>query len=44
MLKIRKADLSDVKQFAYIKATAYADDRVKTKPEKDKIPDWYDGE
>lgn len=44
MINIRKADLSDVKQFAYIKAEAYADDRIKNKPDKDNIPEWYDGE
>ncbi|WP_160692232.1 GNAT family N-acetyltransferase [Clostridium sp. C2-6-12] len=44
MINLRIADLSDTKQFAYIKAEAYSDDRSKSKPDEDNIPEWYNGE
>ena len=43
-INLMRADLLDAKQFAYIKAEAYADDRLKSKPYEDKVPDWYNGE
>jgi GNAT superfamily N-acetyltransferase len=43
-ISLRKATISDARQFAYIKAEAYADDRLKSKPSQDNIPEWYDGE
>ena len=43
-INLRRADLLDAKQFAYIKAEAYADDRLKSKPDEDNVPEWYDGE
>lgn len=43
-INLRRADLLDVKKFAYIKADAYVDDRLKCKPDEDNIPDWYNGE
>ena len=43
-INLRRADLLDAKKFAYIKAEAYADDRLKCKPDEDNIPEWYNGE
>lgn len=43
-INLRRADLIYVKQFAYIKAEAYADDRLKSKPDEDNVPEWYNGE
>nr|WP_312291473.1 GNAT family N-acetyltransferase [Clostridium chromiireducens] len=43
-LSLRRADLLDAKQFGYIKAEAYADDRLKFKPDEENVPDWYNGE
>jgi GNAT superfamily N-acetyltransferase len=43
-INLRRADLLDTKQFSYIKAEAYADDRLKSKPDEDNVPEWYDGE
>jgi Predicted acetyltransferase len=44
MINLRRADLSDIKQFAFIKAEAYADDRTKSLPDEDNVPEWYNGE
>lgn len=41
---LRKATLDDVHQFAIIKADAYQDDRSKSIPPEDSVPEWYNGE
>lgn len=43
-INLKRTDLIHAKQFAYIKAEAYADDRLKSKPDEDNVPDWYNGE
>lgn len=43
MINLRRADLSDTKQFAFIKAEAYSDDRTKSLPDEDNVPEWYNG-
>lgn len=43
-ISLRKATISDVQEFAHIKAEAYADDRSKSKPSENNIPEWYNGE
>lgn len=43
-INLRRADLIYAKQFAYIKAEAYADDRLKSKPDENNVPGWYNGE
>lgn len=43
-LYIRQAEESDIDDFTYIKAEAYADDRRKTVLSPSEKPKWYDGE
>jgi GNAT superfamily N-acetyltransferase len=43
MINLRRADLSDTKKFAFIKAEAYSDDRSKSLPDEDNVPEWYNG-
>lgn len=43
MINLRRADLSDTKKFAFIKAEAYGDDRSKSLPDNDNVPEWYNG-
>lgn len=42
-LRLSRATLNDVHQFAEIKAEAYSDDRSKSKPSENLIPEWYNG-
>ena len=42
-INLRRADLLDAKQFAYIKAKTYADDKLKSMPDEDNVPEWYNG-
>ncbi|WP_167957536.1 GNAT family N-acetyltransferase [Anaerosporobacter faecicola] len=43
LLSLRKAESKDSLLFATIKAAAYDDDRSKSIPVPDQIPDWYYG-
>lgn len=43
-LYIKKASLDDALKIANIKASAYADDRLKFKPDESKIPVWIEGD
>jgi RimJ/RimL family protein N-acetyltransferase len=44
VISLRKATLDDVLQFAIIKADSYQDDRSKSIPPEDSVPEWYNGE